>query len=91
MAVELRRRIASKWNDVVDRFRGTEVSHDLREEGSSERFGITLRCPRCSDESSRVESIHGDRNTLEKIGPFRATDRKLTLLHGVRVDPGDYW
>lgn len=38
VAVELRRRIASKWNDVVDRFRGTEVSHDLREEGSSERW-----------------------------------------------------
>lgn len=37
-------------------------------------------------EQSRVESIHGDRNTLEKIDPFRATDRKLTLLHGVRVD-----
>lgn len=38
VVVELRRRIASKWNDVADRFRGTEVSHDLREEGSSERW-----------------------------------------------------
>lgn len=38
VVVGLRRRIASKWNDVADRFRGTEVSHDLREEGSSERW-----------------------------------------------------
>lgn len=38
VVVELRRRISSKWNDVADRFRGTEVSHDLREEGSSERW-----------------------------------------------------
>ena len=56
------------------------------------RGGSTLRCPRRSayDESSRVESRRVDtrrrRNTLEKIDPFRATDRKLTLLHGVRVD-----